>query len=233
MKTRQLRLRRSLGSALAVAPLILCSLAAVRTARAADPLGLYIGGAYGEAHIRVRLNDLTVSGTYPLGELDGTHSAYQAMLGIQPLSFLGAEITYMDFGTLSSRTVPFAQAGAILVAAPAYPSEVQASQKGEAAYVLLHLPIPVIDLYVKAGLSRITTDSRVTYVGPLPCVGTECTSLLGDINVSRDITETAFAYGAGLQWKLGDWAVRAEYERFSAAGENPTLASIGMLYWLP
>jgi hypothetical protein len=46
------------------------------------------------------------------------------------------------------------------------------------------------------------------------------------------MTTTAFAYGAGLQWTLGDWAVRGEYERFSAAGENPTLLSIGMTYWI-
>jgi len=50
--------------------------------------------------------------------------------------------------------------------------------------------------------------------------------------VARSSTDTAFAYGAGVQWKLGDWAVRGEYERFDAAGANPTLLSIGMTYWI-
>jgi hypothetical protein len=35
-----------------------------------------------------------------------------------------------------------------------------------------------------------------------------------------------------LQWKLGQWAVRGEYERFSAAGANPSLLSLSMTFWL-
>jgi hypothetical protein len=46
------------------------------------------------------------------------------------------------------------------------------------------------------------------------------------------LTDDAFAHGAGLQWKLGPWAVRGEYERFSAAGANPGPLSIGMTCWI-
>jgi opacity protein-like surface antigen len=49
---------------------------------------------------------------------------------------------------------------------------------------------------------------------------------------SRSSSDVGFAYGAGLQWKLGQWAVRGEYERFDAAGANPSLLSIGMTYWI-
>ncbi len=202
---------------LALAALVVGSIAATGVAQAADPLGVYVGAAYGEAHIRARLDGLAPGSP----EFDATHSAYQAMLGIRPLSFLGAEITYMDFGR-QSRGFPSATS-----------SEQQVSQRGEAAYALLYLPVPVIDVYVKAGISRIRTDRHVIY--DLPGAGTcvigvpTCYSLSAGDNP----TDTAFAYGAGLQWKLGNWAVRGEYERFSAAGANPTLVSIGMTYWIP
>jgi len=208
--------RSSLRSALVLIALPLCSLAAVSAAHADDPLGLYIGAAYGQAHIRAQLDDLNSS--VPLGEFDSTHSAYQGMLGIRPISFLGAEITYVDFGQVTFGNY---SAGSAVSPGP-YPAAVQVSQKGEAAYGLLYLPVPIIDVYVKAGVSRITTDMSATYA-----------STTGAEVIDRSPTDTSFAYGAGVQWKLGQWAVRGEYERFSAAGANPSLFSIGMTYWPP
>lgn len=229
MTSRHARRHRFLGSFGLAAGLILliAPLAGTGVARASDPLGLYIGAAYGQAHIRAQLDNLPPAG-YSLGEFDATHSAYQAVLGVRPLSFLGAEITYMDFGQRSfgGPTAEVAAGNNNVIGA-------QASQKGEGAFALLYLPVPVIDVYAKAGLSRITTNTSITYVRP--GVGT-CTidnPNCADVTVGRNATDTSFAYGAGAQWKLGDWAVRGEYERFSAAGENPILLSIGMIYWLP
>lgn len=229
MNDRRSRVSRQL--VLAASALLFCPLAAPTAARAADPLGLYVGGAYGQAHIRSQLQGLTLSGTSVTGDFDATHSAYQAMLGIRPISLLGAEIAYMDFRQ-SSIGNPSSYNPLPLPPSPS-PTAVQVSQRGEAAYALLYLPIPIIDVYVKGGISRITTDMRATYV--LPGVGTcpmnnpNCARVV----VGRSPTDTSFAYGAGLQWKLGDWAVRGEYERFSAAGANPTLALVGMTYWIP
>jgi photosystem II stability/assembly factor-like uncharacterized protein len=36
--------------------------------------------------------------------------------------------------------------------------------------------------------------------------------------------------GAGVQYKLGSWAVRAEYERFNAHGAHPSLLSLGIAW---
>lgn len=36
--------------------------------------------------------------------------------------------------------------------------------------------------------------------------------------ISQSTSDVAFAYGAGLQWRRGQRAVRGEYERFGAAG---------------
>jgi len=219
------RSRISLRSALALAALIPCSLGAMTVAHADDLLGLYVGASYGQAHIRVQSAQFIPNANGPVSGLDMTHSAYKAILGIRPLPFLGAEVSYMDFGKVSSLT------GQVI---PGYVNVVvdseRASQKGESAFALLYLPVPVIDVYVKAGVSRITTDFDVTYTLSGCPPGVECNGQ-GPFTASHDYTDTAFAYGAGLQWKLGQWAVRGEYERFGAAGENPSLLSIGMTYW--
>jgi hypothetical protein len=139
------------------------------------------------------------------------------MLGFRPLALIGAEIAYIDLG---QRSVPGSSGP---IAGRPFITSSQVSQKGEAAFAMLYLPIPVIDAYIKAGLSRITTDMSVSYQ----------INGSGDYTASRKMTDDGVAYGAGLQWKLGQWAVRAEYERFDAAGSNPSLLSIGMTYWFP
>lgn len=224
----------SFRSTLVLAALIPWALGATAVARADDLPGFYVGAAFGQAHVRVRPGQVIPGSSGALGSLDMTHSAFEAIVGMRPLPFLGAEVSYMDFGKVSRMS------GQVVAAAagnqPFVAQSEQASQKGESAFALLYLPVPVIDVYVKAGLSRITTDYNVTYLGTTPGVGTcamnvpNCGTTL--LTASRDSTDTGFAYGAGLQWKLGQWAVRAEYERFDAAGENPSLFSIGMTYWL-
>jgi hypothetical protein len=43
-------------------------------------------------------------------------------------------------------------------------------------------------------------------------------------------SDTSFAAGVGAQVKFGSLALRAEYERFDAAGENPSLVSLGLTW---
>ena len=229
MTDRSSRLRSSLGPTLAGAVLILCALAVTRPAQADDLLGFYVGGAFGQAHVRAQLNGLSIpAGTIDLGGFDGTDSAFQAMLGVRVLSFLGAEVAYVDLGQHSLRGPGQPVTG---LGGTAVTSE-QASQKGAAAFALLYLPVPIIDVYVKAGVSRITTHMQATYV--LPGVGTcqVADPSCADVTAARSSSDVGFAYGAGVQWKLGQWAVRGEYERFDAAGANPSLLSIGMTYWI-
>lgn len=219
----------SFGSALASAALILCSLGAVTVAQADDLLGFYVGAAYGQAHIRAQLDSLDSSiGPLPsLGSFDTTNNAYQAMVGVRVLSFLGAEVAYVDLGQGSIRGPGQPVPGV----AGSFVSGEQVSQRGAAAFAMLYLPVPVVDVYVKAGVSRITSDMSATAGLPVSCAGgtVNCNILYA----SRTASDVGFAYGAGLQWKLGPWAVRGEYERFDAAGANPSLLSIGMTYWLP
>ena len=69
------------------------------------------------------------------------------MIGFRPISWLGAELTYFDLGhpegTLSVTTNGQVQG---------YPAN--ASFKGEAAFGMIYLPIPLIDVYAKVGVAR-------------------------------------------------------------------------------
>ena len=231
MKCQPLSAQIPRRSAVAVTALIPCALLAMTAARADDLLGLYFGAGYGQGHISAEPGQIIPQSTGSLGGLDMTHSAFKAIVGVRPLPFVGAEASYMDFGKASSITGE---------SVPGLPGAVvnseRASQKGEAAFALIYLPVPIVSVYLKGGLSRITTDLGVTYTATQPGVGTcpvnNPSCAVGTFNAARDSTDTAFAYGAGLQWKLGEWAVRGEYERFSAAGANPSLLSISMTFWL-
>jgi opacity protein-like surface antigen len=203
----------SLRSALVLSALAVFPLGAATAAHADDLLGLYIGAAYGQSNIRARFDEV-VPGSG--GQLDRTDSAaFKGMVGVRLLSFFGAEVAYVDLGRRSGSGSGGPVAGVPFV------TSAQASQKGEAAFALLYLPVPIVDPYIKVGLSRITTDMSAGYQ----------INGAGAFAV-RNFTDVGFAYGAGLQWKLGQWAVRGEYERFDAAGAHPSLLSIGMTYWL-
>lgn len=227
MNNRSSRVSLSLRFAPPLSALIAFSLGGAAVAHADDPLGLYIGASYGQAHIRVQPGAIIPGSGNPPPGLDMTHSAFKGIIGIRPISFLGAEVSYMDFGTISTvvgQVLP--QSLAIAV------NTEQASQKGETAFALLYLPVPVVDVYVKGGVSRITTDFSAAYTTNIGGIcGLPCSTIRSG-SAMHDTTDTAFAYGAGLQWKLGHWAVRGEYERFDAAGTNPSLFSIGMTLWL-
>ena len=223
---------------LTIAALAAVGLARVTPARAADPLGFYVGAEFGQSHIRAGVPySLDTGSLYALSvtsprEADVAHPGYQVMLGIRPLKFLGAEVSYVDLGSggfpaAGDATPP------LLPFPPGSVTDGHASQKGEAAFAVLYLPVPVIDLYVKAGVARMTTHLSVGY--RIPGVGTcmigdpQCAS--GYASVHR--TDTAFAGGVGLQWGIGAWAIRAEYERFDAAGAHPSLAAIGLTWTIP
>jgi opacity protein-like surface antigen len=189
---------------------ILVSLFAVgapELASAADPIGWYAGAAIGQAQVTEE-----VAGTeLPLPvRFQETHSAFKVIVGLRPVSLVGAEISYMDFGHPSGS----------FLGNPA-----NASMKGESAFGMFYFPVPIIDVYLKAGIASI--HSTVNGSVPLVCpVGGPC----GPAPFQQSQTNTGFAGGAGVQMKFGSWAVRAEYERFNAAGDNPYMWSLGLTW---
>jgi hypothetical protein len=179
---------------------------------AADSLGLYIGGAVGQSRV-VEATETACAcdidpGVIITQKFDKTHLAFQGELGVRPISLLGAEIDYIDFGKADGEADTFPESASI---------------KGEAAFGVLYLPVPVVDIYLKAGVARLESTLKFSYCGPCAC-----NFCLNSPELER--TNTSGAAGVGAQYRFGSWAVRAEYERFNAAGGKPSLLSAGITW---
>jgi hypothetical protein len=177
---------------------------------AEDLLGFYVGGAIGQSRVEAKetacecdLGSLIVTET-----LDKKHLAFQATLGARPISWVGAEINYIDFGNPGG---------------DAFGLPASASIKGPAAFGVLYLPIPIVEVYLKAGVARLESDVNYSYCSPCAC--NFCL-----LAVRSNHTNTSGAGGVGAQYKFGSWAARAEYERFNVAGENPSVWSLGITW---
>ncbi|MGA2710947.1 MAG: outer membrane beta-barrel protein [Steroidobacteraceae bacterium] len=179
---------------------------------AEDLLGLYVGGTVGQSR-GVEAIDSTGFVVYngvvtETQSFEGRHAAFSVMLGVRPISLLGAEIDYIDLG----------KPGGSLWGNPA-----DISMKGAAAFGVLYLPVPIVDVYLKAGAARL--ESTVNGSVCSPCACDFCR-----FSFQLNSTNTSGAGGVGAQYKFGSWAVRAEYERFNAAGGNPSLLSAGITW---
>lgn len=198
--------RTALAAAVAGSLLALCA-----GARADDLLGLYVGAGVGESHVRNEVSSIAnVNGFIQ------NHTGWKALIGIRPISFLGAELEYADFGH------PGVSGAQTLIPGIIYNENV--SQKAGSAFGLLYwpLPVPILDLYGKAGVSRLQTvvNASVTCVAPV------ATCVPNPVTYHQDSTNTRFAYGAGVQAKFLNLGVRAEYERISAPAGSPDLYSL-------
>jgi opacity protein-like surface antigen len=192
----------------------MCVSLPIRQAAADEFLGAYVGGAIGQAHVVSSATYPTIAEQYT-GEFDENHSAYKVMVGIRPISLVGAELSYIDFGNPGGNIF-------------GYPAS--ASLRGPAAFGVLYLPVPIVDIYAKAGVARLhDTLSGLYPVGDLIC---ELDKPCGTAPFRLSQTTTTFAAGAGAQYRFGPWAVRAEYERFNADSEHPSLVSLGLTWTL-
>ncbi len=146
----------------------------------------YLGASIGQSN--ADLDNLP-----EVSDIDEKDTAWKIVGGVRIASVFGAELNYIDFGSAGIDAV-------------------SADYKGLAAYGLFYLPLPlpILDVYAKAGLAKIDLDIDAE-------------------DFSAD--DTKFAYGLGVQLKLGSWAIRGEYERFkisdSGLGAKPSLLSVG------
>lgn len=176
-------------------------------------LGKYVGGGLGQANIRIDQRP----GNIAL-DLKENHSAWKAFAGIRPLSILGVEYAYLDFGQPTSTLGTAGTASAVVA---------QVQQRGTALMALGYLPLPVpwLDVYAKVGLSNIQTNLS----GSLPAVN--CVAAGCNVFASRT-KDTKNVWGAGVQLgiPLTDFALRAEYERFATGNGNPTVMTVALLW---
>jgi opacity protein-like surface antigen len=87
--------------------------------------------------------------------------------------------------------------------------------KTTAAYAVGFLDFPLLDLFAKAGLSRVN--------GKLNTPGQPTFSFSSD--------KTEFAWGAGAQAHFGSLAARVEYEQFKLFGDEKLgMVSASVIY---
>jgi OOP family OmpA-OmpF porin len=146
-------------------------------AQAADN-GFYLGAGVTQAKLDNVGDDFD---TGDLNDFKLDNTAWKVIAGFRPVDFFAIEANYDDLGN-ESRTV-----GGV---------RFNADAKAFAAYAVGFLPIPLVDVYAKAGLARWESNARAEG--------------LFDLNDSG----TDFAYGAGVQLHLGSLAARLEYEQF-------------------
>jgi len=180
-----------------------------------DLLGVYVGAAVGQAHVRTT-RDIVGDTNYDY-EFDQQHTAWKALVGIRPISPLGAELSYVDFGDASGGSYPGITG-----------SLTQASAKAVTLFGLgyVPLPIPLLNVYGKLGVARLHTTATEQGASPACPVGPGICTAPPPFITSEWTTK--LAYGAGAQAKLKSLAVRLEYERIS--GGNPDLLSLGVAW---
>jgi opacity protein-like surface antigen len=181
-----------------------------------NPAGFYIGAGVGESDIRNNGNYGDSFG-YP-GYFDQHHATWKAIAGLRPISPLGVELEYIDFGNPDNGNNYF---NATHYGAGNHPTAGAAFAVG-----YLPIPLPFLDIYGKAGVARL--DQRITSDIYTNCVGTVCASPPTAFRVNQ--WNTDFAYGAGVQGKFGNFAVRGEYERISQTGGDPDAYTVGFTW---
>jgi opacity protein-like surface antigen len=159
----------------------------------ADDALFYVGAGIS----RNKLSEITNSN---LSFADIDHTSWKALAGVRPLSFLGVEADYLDLGSGS---------GSLFQPGSGGPSSTHSDAKAFAAFAVGFLPVPVpfLDLYAKAGLSRWKLAGDTTTPG-----------FAGLFAFSRN--GTAFAWGAGAQVHFGAIGARLEYENFNISNTN-------------
>ncbi len=183
-KSAPFRLRHVATALGATAVLGLCAIPA--QAAGIPGVDFYVGAGIGQSNADISADDLGVS------DFDKKDTAWKVYAGARALSF-GAELNYIDLGKPSGGGVDF-------------------KYKAFAGYGMyfLPLPVPILDVYLKAGLARL--DTKVP-------------------SADLSTNDTKFSYGGGLQLKFGSWAVRAEYEQYKADIEGdkikPKLLTLG------
>lgn len=194
-------------------------------ALAANAFGFYLGAGAGESHLRAGTEVIDPGPPEPyIGPaytFDAHHSAWKVTTGIRPLSALGVELQYMDFGKASTGVVP--TGGGTLLSA-----EAEAVTMFGLGY--LPLPLPFLDVYGKLGVARLRTSLKE--IGPIAIICPIGAALMPCQPPTFNQVDwtTNLAYGAGVQGRIRNFAIRAEYERISGGERTPDMVSLGVTW---
>jgi hypothetical protein len=156
---------------------------AAGAARADDGL-LYVGAGISKNKVQ----GITNTGV-PFADIDKT--SWKVLAGFRPIKLFGVEADYLDLGSQTDTFITQAST--------------HSDAKAYAGYAVgfLPLPVPFLDVFGKAGLSRWKLNgSAGSTVSPPPSF------------FAFSDQGTEFAWGAGAQAHIGNIGGRLEYERF-------------------
>lgn len=142
-------------------------------------IDFYMGAGLGQSDVDISPADIDDL------EFDKKDMAWKLFAGIKA-PIVGGELSYMDLGKPSGDV-----------------SEV--SYKALGFFGVLRAPLPVLDLFVKAGLARVDAD------------------VVEDLD-SFNTKDTQFAWGVGAGVKLGKFGLRAEFEQFKVKYEGESFS---------
>ena len=157
-------------------------------AHADDKTGFYIGGGIDNATLQDKI------GNGELGHVnfDSDDNGFKLFAGYDFIEYLGLELAYVDMGSPSDK---FKGAGV-----KAEASNVSAWT----AEVVPQLPLGPVDLFLKLGMVSYSADVKAKFIGG----GT-----FGKDNKNGE----ELAYGGGVAFNIGAFAIRGEYEYFDVA----------------
>jgi hypothetical protein len=154
------------------------------TAALGDNTGLYVGASLGQSSERFDPASYSVR---------ADNTGFQAAAGWRPLGVLAGEVDYVSFGRAR---------GGINYA----------DTDGVGLFALGFLPIPLVDIYGRLGVTNLRTDVNSPFR-----------------SFHRSGSDLAYGVGAGMHW--GSLGARLEYERYDVSGASTmSLASVGMTW---
>ncbi len=144
---------------------------------------------------------------------DNQTSGYKLIAGWRPLDKFGVEATYVDHG---DARLPSGVVCTQFITTPC-PSSTRLTAKTLSAFAIGYLDLPLVDLFMKAGVNSWKFDGQSTG---------------GFVPVFRvNESGTDFAFGAGVQVRFGSLGARLEYERLDfIQSEHLDTVSLSLTY---
>ncbi|MBS0378310.1 MAG: outer membrane beta-barrel protein [Proteobacteria bacterium] len=144
-------------------------------------------------------------------------TGWKVFVGWRPVSYFGTELDYLDLGS---------HTGSSTTLTNVYSLESTAHAPALFMVGYLPLPVPMLDVYGKAGAARLCARESGSSV--LNCVNLPTCPVLASPVYDSSI-HTRFAYGAGAQVRFGLPALRLEYERIADSDGDRSLLSLDVL----
>lgn len=147
-----------------------------------------------------------VSSGYELGPAAGEADddrGFKGIVGFRPFDSFALEANYVDFG---EARVPLNVA---CLQAPC-PNEASVDAQAISVSAVGMLALPLVDLFARVGYANWESELSVL------------------TSEERDGSDPT--YGAGVQLRVGSFALRVEYERFELRDDDVDLTSIGFTY---